>query len=237
MRNGRKRSRHPRSPRTASLKGLPGATTHAGHEHVDLDTMVRVLGEATAAIEALAIPYVLLGGLASALLGRPRCSSDIDILVKAEDARRALDTLARAGFATEETNGHWLFKGSKHGVLVDILFKAKGDIYLDDEMVARATSMSFRGQRVCVIPPEDLVVIKAIVHDEETPRHWYDALGILATASIDWEYLLRRARKGPRRVLSLLLYAESIGLVVPPDLLRRLAGQVFVTLEGAHLDG
>ncbi|HLK45463.1 MAG TPA: hypothetical protein VKT18_05720, partial [Acidimicrobiales bacterium] len=88
-------------------------------------------------------------------------------------------------------------------------------IYLDDEMLARARCEPFHGRYVRVIPPEDLVVIKAIVHAEHMPRHWHDALSIVATEELDWEYLLRRARRGVRRVLALLLYAQSNDLPVP----------------------
>jgi predicted nucleotidyltransferase len=201
---------------------LPGATSHAGFDAVNLDTVVEMLGVSTRALAGAGIPYVLMGGLASTVHGRPRCSSDVDLFVKPEHAMPALAVLAREGFTTEETNPHWLFKATREGVLVDLLFKATGDIYLDDEMLARATMRPYRGQVVRVMPPEDLIVIKALVHDEETPRHWYDALGILAAADLDWEYLVRRARKGPARVASLLCYATSVGLVVPRAPVRRL---------------
>jgi hypothetical protein len=39
---------------------------------------------------------------------------------------------------------------------------------------------------------------------------------------MDWEYFLHRARKGPRRILSLLLYAESIGIAVPRGVTQQL---------------
>src|SRR5262249_18744056 len=154
---------------------------------------------------------------------------------KPEDARPTLTALAGAGFATEATNENWLYKATRHGVLVDVLFKTKGDIYLDDQMLQRSTIRTFRGQPVRVIAPEDLVMIKAIVHDEETPRHWHDALGVLTTARIDWEYLLERGRKGPHRLLSLLFYAESLGLVVPHTSLRRLTDTVLLTRAGDEL--
>jgi hypothetical protein len=39
---------------------------------------------------------------------------------------------------------------------------------------------------------------------------------VISQGDLDWEYLVRRAcRAGPRRVLSLLLYAESNDLFVP----------------------
>jgi hypothetical protein len=201
---------------------LPGATLHEGSTP-DHDVLARVLGEAVQALDGASIPYVLVGGLASALLGRPRCSTDADFLVRPADAPGALDALGRAGFRTEETNPHWLYKARRAGVLVDVLFKARGDIYLDDEMLRRSDVRSFRGTPVRVVPPEDLLVMKAIVHDEETPRHWGDALGVLAAAPLDWDYLLDRSRYGPRRMLSFLLYATSVDLHVPSDALRRLA--------------
>ena len=65
--------------------------------------------------------------------------------------------------------------------------------------------------------PEDLVVMKAIATSEDTPRYWYDAVAIIAQTELDWDYLVTRAKQhGARRVLSLLLFADSLDLVVPP---------------------
>src|SRR4029450_5378003 len=113
------------------------------------------------------------------------------------------------------------------GVLVDMLFKMKGDIYLDAEMLARATMQQVLGTPARVIPAEDLIVVKALAHDEESTRHWFDALGVIAAGNLDWEYLERRAAKGPRRVLSHLLYATSVDLVVPDGVIHRLHERTF----------
>lgn len=205
---------------------LPGAASHRGFEDWSPDAFEAVFGEAVAAIEEAKLPYVLIGGLASAALGRPRCSADVDLLVRPRDARAALRALAGRGFETEETNPHWLFKGVKRGVLVDLLFKGPRDIYLDDPMLARARIAPVFGIPLRVAPAEDLVVMKALVHDEETPRHWHDALALIAAGDLDWEYLVWRARKGSRRVLSLLLYASSIDLAVPRAAIRALLAQI-----------
>ena len=231
----RRRSHAPRRAAAASLVGqrgtedapfqdvaFPGAACHKGFDEADSDTLHVVFGEAVDVLEACDVPYVVIGGLASAALGRPRASSDIDILVTPQDARRALEALARVGFDTDETNPHWIFKAIKQHVLLDLLFKMKADIYLDAEMLARATMREVLGHRARVIPGEDLVVVKAIAHDEESSRHWHDALGVLAGGGLDWDYLVQRAAKGPRRVLSLLLYATSVDLVVPPGAIDQL---------------
>ena len=72
------------------------------------------------------------------------------------------------------------------------------------------------------IAPEDLVVMKALSHDEESPRHWHDALGVLATVDLEWDYLLERARLGPNRVLALLHYALSVDVPVPASAVNHL---------------
>jgi predicted nucleotidyltransferase len=182
------------------------------------------------AVEALAtgdIPYVLVGGIASTVCGRERWTEDIDVLVREVDAERALAALAEHGFATERTNPAWIFKATRGDVVVDVIFWSKGNIVLDDEMLERAAEADFRGVRVQVVAPEDLVVMKAIAHDEQSPRHWADALGILAACRLDWDYLERRARFGPRRVLSLLVYAESNDLAVPAEVVRGLFDLVY----------
>jgi predicted nucleotidyltransferase len=185
-----------------------------------------VFERAIHAFELAEVPYVLIGGMASAALGRPRCSSDIDLFVMPESAPYALEVLAKAGFTTEVTNPAWLFKAFRDDILVDLLFKSAGDIYLDREMLRRAKLHTVLGTEVRVIPPEDLIVIKAIVHDEETPRHWHDALSLIPRRDLDWDYLLTRADHAPRRVLALLVYATSCDLWVPSLALRKLANRV-----------
>jgi hypothetical protein len=186
------------------------------------------LDEAVGALEAAGIDHLLMGGIASAVLGRPRWTHDIDIFVRPVEARHSLDVLAEAGFHTEETYAEWLYKGFKHGALVDIIFRARGEIYLDDSMLARAVVGDFKGRRLRVIGPEDLMVMKAVVHDEHMPRHWYDALGLAAGCRLDWDYVVERAhRHGARRVLSLMLYAQSNDLVVPDRAIRRLFDDIY----------
>jgi predicted nucleotidyltransferase len=142
------------------------------------------------------------------------------VFVRREDAERALAGLTEFGFETEHTNPSWIFKGFRDGVLVDVIFKVKSDVYFDDEMAARVRTAEYAGVEIPVLSPEDLVVTKAIAAEEEAPWHWYDALGVLAVNELDWEYLHERARKSPNRVLSLLHFAQSIDLPVPASAVR-----------------
>ena len=192
-----------------------------------MEGVAAVLADAVEAFERSDVAYVLVGGLASSLYGRPRTTRDVDVLVRKDDAKRALDALDSVGFATEETNPEWIYKAWRDDVTIDVIFWLKGDIYLDDEMLARARLLDLDGVIVNVVPPEDLVVIKAAVHDEQTPRHWHDALGVIADNELDWDYLARRARHSARRVLALLIYAQSNDLVVTDDVVRSLFESVY----------
>ena len=187
----------------------------------------QALGEVVAALQRAAVEYVLMGGVASTGLGRPRWTHDIDVFVRPSGADTALDALAAAGFDTERTDPVWLFKAFKHGVLVDVIFHSTGGFYLDDEMLARSVERDYMDHRVRLIAPEDLLVIKAAVHDEQGPRHWHDALGVIGVNELDWDYVLRRARQAPRRVLSLLVYAHSLDKTVPNHVVRELYREIY----------
>ena len=211
----------------AAVEPEPAPVSFEGRD-VDEDTFLDVLDDAVDALEGSGVPYAALGGLASAVYGRQRWTHDADFFVRERhDAGVALEHLRAAGFATQETDDNWIYKGIKRGVLVDVLFKAKGDIYYDEEMIARTQRREFKARTLPVIPPEDLIVIKAIIHDEATPRHWYDALGIIAGTELDWDYLLSRSTRGPRRMLSLLVYAQSIDLIVPDRAVKELTAAIY----------
>jgi hypothetical protein len=192
-------------------------------EHVFLE----VLGETVETANRSGLPYLLVGGIASGIMGRPRWTHDLDLFVRPQDARPLLRVFAEAGFRTEETDPVWLYKAFKHEVLVDLIFYGTGGIYLDDDMLAHSTVREFKGQHVRIPSPEDLIVIKGLVHKEETSRHWFDALAMISRCDLDWEYLLRRARRGSRRMLSLLVYAQSNDVLVPDGVIRRLYAAIY----------
>ncbi|MHB9091934.1 MAG: hypothetical protein ACYC7H_10990, partial [Chloroflexota bacterium] len=79
--------------------------------------------------------------------------------------------------------------------------------------------------------PEDLVIRKIFAMIEERPD-WYDGISVIEglQGNIDWHYFLRRAQLDPGRVLSFLLYAESVyprdRAFIPFWVIRQLARQV-----------
>jgi hypothetical protein len=194
----------------------------------DSATFYDILDETLALLDRGNVKYVLMGGVASAARGGHRFTHDIDVFCKPEDADRVLVLFAKAGFRTEKTYPEWLYKAFKKRVMIDVIFKSSGPVVLDDEMIERATIVRWKGRDVRALSPEDLFVVKALVMSEHTlamdprwQRHVYDMLSILRSCEIDWDYLVRRARLGPRRVLGFLLYAQSLDLPVPNGVVRK----------------
>lgn len=179
------------------------------------------------ALEQGQVSYAVIGGVAASGLGRPRSTQDIDIFVRPEDAEAVLSLLENHGFRTEKTNLTWLFKAFKEDVLVDIIFRSQGGIYFDDEMKNRAVKVNYHGRQVRLVSPEDFIIIKCAVHSEEGPHHWHDALAVLSQSKMDWDYLLHRARKAPRRLLALLIYAQSNDIFVPNQPIQQLHQTIF----------
>ena len=187
----------------------------------------RVLFAALDALQAHKIPYALIGGIAASGLGRPRSTHDIDVFVRPEDADSALEALGLGGFETEKTDPRWLYKGWMEDQMVDIIFKSQGDIYFDTEMHQHVKAVHYHGRNIPAVAPEDLIIIKAAVHSEIGPHHWHDALAILSHAQLDWSYLLRRARRAARRLLSLLIYAQANDIWIPNYIIVELYNVIF----------
>lgn len=196
-------------------------------EQDDPSRFHRVLGDAISALEGAAVPYVLFGSIAASVYGKPEQSGDIDLLIERAGVRVALDALSDAGFDTQETDPTWLSKAFRDGVMVDLMTQLVGGLFLDDEMRSHARRMDLAGNAIAVVSPEDLLVIEAAANSPENQAHWYVAIRILMRTPLDWKYLLERARLAPRRVLSLLVYAQSEDIEVPEQAVRDLLERVY----------
>jgi len=84
---------------------MPESEPYGGGEvervEVDEEVFLRVVRDATGALEAAGIEYGLMGALASALFGRPRWTRDIDIFIRPQDVRRSVEALESAGFESK----------------------------------------------------------------------------------------------------------------------------------------
>lgn len=181
-------------------------------------TFVKVFRQMVDILKNAEVPFLIAGGLAAKAYGKRRSTHDIDLFVKPADARRTMEVLAQAGFTAEVTYPEWLYKAFKHEVMIDIIFKSEGGIIVDDEVLARARWMDYRGRRIPVTPPEILMLMKVFAlrdtHAANTHwRHWRDAISVLRNVPLDWDFLYRKGLDlGPRIVLGFLLMAEVEGV-------------------------
>lgn len=180
-----------------------------------LDTCIEVMSRS-------GIPHCFMGGLASTIYGRDRTTHDLDLFVRPEDADRTLKALAAHGFRVERSEPDWIFKAERNGLLVDVIFRSSDGTLLDPELEHHVRVETYRGRRLPVIPPEDLLITKVSAFREDTPHQWFDCLFVLDHTEIDWGYLVERARGKPHQVLGLLLFALGNQRPVPEAALREL---------------
>lgn len=195
------------------------------------DAFVGLLDEALSALRENGIHALVIGGVATAILAREPEEwrpSDLDLFLLPDQAERAAMLLSAHGFAAGEPQEGWLHSVERDGVAVRLNYRQPGDLYVDEDMIARAVEADFGGVPTPLISPEDLVVLKALLHGEDRPSEWWDALALLERPELDWGYLVDRARQyGAQRVLSLLCYGRSLALPVPDEPL----GSLFAFLE------
>jgi hypothetical protein len=190
---------------------------------VNEEDFVAAFRAACGALDGAGVPYLFMGGIASMVHGRTSWTHDLDVFIRRGDEPAAVEALVEAGYRPDPTPSTWLSKLWMGDVFLDVIYSSTGPVEMDDAMLERGERAEVWGRKVPVLGPEDLVVTKALAHGEGTAHYWWDALAIIAKCQLDWDYLLMRARRGPRRMLSLLLYAQSIDLAVPDPVIRRLS--------------
>ena len=177
------------------------------------DQLEATLKRSVAALEGAGIPYLLGGSLASWARGGPQTRNDLDLMVRPEDAERALSTLEEAGMRPERPPEEWLLKAWDGEVLVDLIFHPAG-LILDDEVFARGERLRVLGMNVDVLSIEDVLTTKLMAVDEHSLR--YEGLLEIARAlreQIDWPAVRARTAHSPfsRPFFVLLEELEIIG--------------------------
>ena len=194
---------------------------------VDQSTVIEVLDATRSALDSADVNYLFIGGLPLSIYGRPKPIQDLDLMVKHEDVGAAMEALKESGFDTKDPSEEWLVKASKDGVLVDVITRSEGDLFVDEELLERSVHKEFKGVPVRLVSAEDLLVMKAVAHEEDTAHYWHDAMTLIVGVDLDWRYVGKRARHGAKRVLSLLIYAQSSDLYVPDEAIKELYRSVY----------
>ncbi|MDQ3878258.1 MAG: nucleotidyltransferase family protein [Actinomycetota bacterium] len=186
------------------------------------ERLKETLAEAIGIVDDEGVPYAVAGSLACITWGRPTALGDIDIVVRPQDAQRTLKAFEKADYKCEVEDPQWLYKAKKGRITVDLIFEMEKSLYLDEAMAEHVRAEEVIGVQLKLMSPEDFLVSQAISFKEDTPEYWYNALGVLSKTDIDWDYLVQRSSRGPRRVLSLLVFAQSNDLPIPTSVIRNI---------------
>jgi hypothetical protein len=153
-------------------------------EPLDLTPLLVVLRDLVVWLQAEKVPGAVIGGLAASLLGRPRLTRDVDVLVLVDESHWAEFMAAGAehGFVPRRDDALtfaretrvFLARHQKSGIDVDVIF---GGLRFEKETVARANWVELGGVRLPLPLPEDLIVMKAVAH---RPQDLTDIEAILA---------------------------------------------------------
>lgn len=177
--------------------------------------LYRVLADALQTLSHARIPYVLGGGLAAEAYGLRETLNDIDAFVRPVDAPAALRALDAAGYYGWIEDPRWLYKAIKDTVTVDIIYQSAGLVKVSDETFQRARRVDIGGIIAPVMPPEDFFVMKAVAATPGAPKHWLDAISLLVTQPIDWEYLSHLSTGHAGKILPAVIQAHDEGVQVP----------------------
>ncbi|HEX2293618.1 MAG TPA: nucleotidyltransferase, partial [Gaiellaceae bacterium] len=150
-----------------------------------------------AALREADVEFMLGGGLAAWAYGGPGTGHDLDVMVRTEDAERALRALEDAGMKTEKPPEGWLYKAWDGDVLVDVIFRPIGTD-VDDGMFERAQELEVNAVPMKVMSLEDIMVTKLLALDEhdldyERPLEFARSL----RERVDWDDVRRRTSESP----------------------------------------
>lgn len=166
------------------------------HEPDPLAPLLAALRDAMAWLQAHHVRGLVIGGVAASLLGRPRLTRDVDVLVILDQARWPVLLESAAAFRfVPRPDDPVAFARQTHvlplrhqpsAIDVDVIL---GSLPFEHEALRRAQTISVGGVSFPVATPEDLVVMKMVAH---RPQDLVDIDAVLdAQPGID----LRRVRR------------------------------------------
>jgi putative nucleotidyltransferase-like protein len=166
-------------------------------DEVGFGDIEATLKRSAAALKEADVPFVLGGSLAVFARGGPESCSDLDLIVKPEDAERALDVLLALGMRQEHPPEDWLLKAWDADVLVDLIFAPVG-LRVDDRLFETADRMNVVSIHMPVMRLEDVFATKLMSLND----HYLDYAGLLKLVravreQIDWDEVRARTRSSP----------------------------------------
>jgi hypothetical protein len=176
-------------------------------------TLLDAMKLAAATLRDHQIDFALAGGLAVYARGGTETAHDVDFILHRDDAERALELLADAGFRCERPPEAWLFKVfDEHESMIDLIFAPNNQPEAVSEILARADELEVYAITLKVMSVTDVLATKLLALKE----HEVDYDSVLEVArscreQIDWEVLHARTDGSPYAKAFFTL-AEELGL-------------------------
>jgi len=170
--------------------------------------LLTTMKRAASVLKAHEIPFALTGGFAVYARGGTSSDHDVDFLLRREDADRALEALAEAGFSTRTPPEDWLVKAFDEDRLVDLIHRpVEREVTL--ETLRDSDVISVHAIAVPVVSATTLMVHKMLTFTE----HYCDFATALPLArslreQIDWRRVAGEAAPSPYARAFLYLAAE-----------------------------
>jgi len=144
-------------------------------------------------------PFMLAGAFSLAsYTGLWRNTKDLDFYVLPQDRDVMAAALTAAGFTDYYDKlpyvRHWIYRAWKRDCIVDIIWAmANQRAQVDDEWFAFAPEINVRGERLLVVPAEELLWCKLYVLQKDR-CDWPDVMNLIDSLQndLDWEHLLHR---------------------------------------------
>ena len=185
----------------------------------------KLLVEIVKILDKLKIPYLITGGIAVLIWGKPRFTADIDIVIQLkekniEKLKKELLKLSKEGYLDEESikeairsQTEFNFLDPVTGIKVDFWIYRKEDEF-DKERFKRRVPIKIFNQMIYFTSPEDLILIKLNWYKiSPSNRQLEDIKSILkfSREKIDFDYLKHWSKKlSTLKILEKILNREII---------------------------
>jgi predicted nucleotidyltransferase len=176
--------------------------------------LLEAMKRAAAVLRDNDVPFALAGGLAMYARGGPATEHDVDFILTKDDAERALELLAAAGFRTERPPEGWLYKvfDDDTGTMIDLIFSPNRTPEVVPEILERADAIEVYAITVKVMTVTDVLATKLLALKEHEVNY-EDVLEIARNGreQVDWELLRERTAASPYAKAFFTL-VEELGL-------------------------
>ncbi len=207
------------------------AVAREGRPELDPEE-AQVYAEALRALNRAGVPYAVGGAWAlHSYTGLRRSTKDLDLFLRAEDLRSAMDALAEVGFEANVEYPHWLAKAHRAPYFVDLIFANNNSrLRVDQVWLDHGQPVEVAGVPCRVISAEELIASKAYIG----VRHRFDGADVAhvirgVQGKLDWQRILSRLGDDAQLLLWHLIFFDFVypghAEYLPRELMVRLFEQ------------